>query len=157
THAASGGLTITGGGSTVRGLVINRFGGDDGILLQSDNNVIAGNFIGLDPAGNAELGNGVSGVHVATGATNLIGGTTPAARNVISGNGSGQFVGNVVVNQIFGSNDSPPAGTLIRGNYIGTNVAGTAAIDPPDLRNSMGVVVLVSTGTVIGGSDADDG
>src|SRR5262249_20650062 len=99
----------------------------------------------------------VTGVRVATGANNLIGGTTPAARNIISGNGSGQFQGNVVVNSIFGSDDPAPSGTLIRGNYIGTNAAGTAAIDPPDLRNSMGVVVLVSAGTIIGGSDADDG
>src|SRR5262249_2061830 len=47
----SSGLIITGGGSTIRGLVINRFGsqGDDGVvLLKSDSNVIAGNFIGLN-------------------------------------------------------------------------------------------------------------
>ena len=156
---ANSGLIVTGGGSTIRGLVINRFGsqGDDGVIfLRSDNNVVAGNFIGLDPTGANVLRN-VTGVRVATGANNLIGGTTPAARNVISGNGSGQFQGNVVVNTIFGSGDPVPSGTLIRGNYIGTNAAGTAAVDPPDLRNSMGVVVLVSTGTIIGGSDAGAG
>jgi hypothetical protein len=155
TSAGSSGLTITGGGSTIRGLVINRFGSqftDSGIFLQSDNNVIAGNFIGIDPAGSVELGN-FSGVRVATGANNLIGGTTPAARNVISGNGATQFsLGNVLVNKIFLSKDLAPAGTIIRGNYIGTNAAGTAAFG-----KNMGVVVLDSRGTIIGGSDADDG
>src|SRR5262245_16252994 len=51
------GLTITGGGSTVQGLVVNRFGGD-GIRLQSANNVVAGNYIGTNVAGSAALGNG---------------------------------------------------------------------------------------------------
>ena len=45
---AGPGLTITGGNSLVRGLVINRFGGP-GILLQTNGgNVIAGNYIGTD-------------------------------------------------------------------------------------------------------------
>jgi len=160
TSAGSSGLTITGGGSTIRGLVINRFGSqfdDAGIFLRSDNNVIAGNFIGIDPAGSVELGNR-SGVRVATGANNLIGGTTPAARNVISGNGSTtSSLGNVVVDKIFGSSDPAPSGTIIRGNYIGTNAAGTVAVHPQAFLNNMGVVVLFSTGTIIGGSDADDG
>src|SRR5262249_1722477 len=42
----------------------------------------------------------------------LIGGTTPAARNIISGNTEG----------------IQSAGTLIEGNYIGTDVTGTVAI-----------------------------
>lgn len=44
-------LQITAGGSTVRGLVINRCGAD-GILLQTaGSNIIEGNFIGIDPTG----------------------------------------------------------------------------------------------------------
>jgi hypothetical protein len=160
TSAVGSGLTITGGGSTIRGLVINRFGSqvtDGGVFLQSDNNVIEGNFIGVDPAGSAALGN-TTGVRIVTGANNLIGGTTPAARNIISGNGI--FSGNVVVDHMQFSSDPAPSGTIIRGNYIGTNAAGTAAV----LSNSSGigntrsgVVVQTATGTIIGGSDADDG
>ena len=48
--AGSDGLRIIagGGGSTIRGLAINRFG-DDGIEISgSDNNTIAGNFIGTE-------------------------------------------------------------------------------------------------------------
>jgi len=148
--AASSGLTITGGGSTIRGLVINRFAGSNGgIFLDSGNNVIAGNFIGVDPTGSSELGNN-GGVFVATGADNLIGGTTPGARNVISGNGPNQA--NVVVSKIFMSGDPSPSGTLIRGNYIGTNAAGTVAVHPQAFQNVPGVSVLVATGTIIGGT-----
>lgn len=160
TSAGGSGLIITGGASTIRGLVINRFGSqfnDSGIFLQSDNNVIAGNFIGVNPAGTVELGN-ASGVRVVTGVNNLIGGTTPAARNVISANGPAQSsLGNVVVNKTFLGSDLPPTGTIIRGNYIGTNAAGTVAVHPQAFQSSMGVVVLDSRGTIIGGSDADDG
>ena len=59
TSAGAGvsGLLITAGGSTVRGLVINRFGGN-GIVLQMDgSNVIDGNFIGIDVTGTSARGN----------------------------------------------------------------------------------------------------
>ena len=152
------GLVIgsTGGGSTIRGLVINRF--SFGIVVNSDNNVIDGNFIGTDPAGNTALGNSI-GVHVTTGANNLIGGTTPPARNVISANVAGG-VGNVWVDGLVNFQGVPtapfPSGTLIRGNYIGTNAAGLAGFFAGEFGNSDGVVVVRSTGTIIGGSDADD-
>ena len=75
------GLVISGGGSTIRGLVVNSFGGtaftDAGITLRSDNNVVEGCFIGVDPTGTVEHPNVFAGgVFVATGANNLIGGTT---------------------------------------------------------------------------------
>lgn len=73
------GFVITGGSSTIRGLVINRCGGvsftDAGITLRSGNNVIEGNFIGTDPTGETAEPNVFSGgVLVSTGASNLIGG-----------------------------------------------------------------------------------
>ena len=80
---------------------------------------------------------------------NLIGGTNPAARNVISGN-SGQ-VANIAIEPRFGSGLPVPIGTLIRGNYIGTNAAGTAAADIGSFLAS-GVRVTSGSGTVIGGS-----
>ena len=94
------GLTLGAGsgGSTIQGLVINRFSGD-GILVQSDGNTIAGNFIGTNPAGTmggTGFGNANTafdlvtpfraGVYVDNADNNVIGGTTPASRNVISGN-----------------------------------------------------------------------
>ncbi|MGH3086498.1 MAG: beta strand repeat-containing protein, partial [Rubrobacteraceae bacterium] len=140
-------IVATGGGSTVRGLVINRVSGD-GILVNSSDNVIAGNFIGTDATGNTRSANG-TGINIATGADNLIGGTTPAARNVISGNGS---LGNVRL----GSNTTP-TGTVIRGNHIGPNASGTAALLNQAPVPAIGVSISGANDTVIGGSDADDG
>src|SRR5262249_59422858 len=49
-------------------------------------NVVEGNLIGTDPTGTVARGNEF-GVEIAGGASNnLVGGTTAAARNVISGN-----------------------------------------------------------------------
>ena len=113
TSAGAGvyGLLIGAGGSTVRGLAIGGFGGG-GILLQTlGGNVIEGNFIGTNAAGAAALGNGVSGVSILGTATNRIGGTLPAARNVISGN-NGHGV------EIEGAGAS---GNLVQGNFIGTD------------------------------------
>jgi hypothetical protein len=92
------GLTITASNCIVRGLVINSFQ-HDGIDIQgstSNGNVIEGNFIGTNTAGTAALPNGSAGnggviLGFNGDATNTtIGGTTPDARNLISGNiGSG--------------------------------------------------------------------
>ena len=106
------GFVLSGGGSTVRGLVINRVGRVP-IYIQSNNNVVEGNFLGTDVAGTIGLANGFA-IEV-NGSNNRIGGSTAAARNVISfGNSSGVRV-------------SQP-GNTIEGNFIGTNAAGTAAL-----------------------------
>lgn len=155
---AQAGLTIigAGGNSTIRGLVINRFAdprfvGIPGISLFGDGNVIEGNFIGTDPTGTLDRGNGTHGIIIA-GSNNRIGGTTPQARNVISGNGTtGQGnPGNGVI--IGGSGDQlgAPVNTVVLGNYIGTNAAGTAALPNSD----SGVVLIESLGTVIGAPGA---
>src|SRR5262249_45822107 len=57
------GFVVAAGGSTIRGLAIDRFSGD-GILLQSNGNLIAGDFLGTNPAGAAGVGNGGNGVTV---------------------------------------------------------------------------------------------
>ena len=86
TSAGSGwvsGLTLASGssGSTIKGLAINRFSGD-GILVQTSNNVIAGNFLGTDASGTIARGNSM-GVVLDTGSTNnRIGGTTSTDRNI---------------------------------------------------------------------------
>lgn len=119
------GLTINGQGSTIRGLIINRFGGA-GIRLNPDSsglsgNLIQGNYIGTDASGTLDLGNGRSGVEIVESAGNTIGGTTSLERNVISGNE------NVGVAIYGGGADQ----NLVQGNYIGTDVTGGA-----DLGNS---------------------
>ncbi|MBD2005985.1 MULTISPECIES: choice-of-anchor Y domain-containing protein [Cyanophyceae] len=126
------GLTITAGDSTVRGLIINRF--QDGIELSGGgNNVIAGNFIGTNAAGNAVAGNSRWGVFINGSSNNIIGGTTAGTRNIISGNSVGLFV--------------TGSGNQIQGNYIGTDVTGNV-----DLGNSADGITIQGNNNIIGGT-----
>jgi hypothetical protein len=113
-------------GSIVRGLVINRFDSGTAIAITGgfhgfgSNYIIEGNFLGTDASGTVALPNAY-GVHSNNSFSSLVGGTTPAARNVISGN--------THVGVLFGGGGRPPgSGGRIQGNYIGTNAAGTAAL-----------------------------
>ncbi len=99
-----------------------------------------GNFIGTDSGGTIALGNG-SGVTIST-FTNQIGGNTPANRNVISGSITGF---GILVNLTGGQN-------LIRGNYIGTDKNGTAA-----LPNDAGGISVASAANSIGTSQPGGG
>jgi hypothetical protein len=126
--------TIGGTTSGQRNLVSGNF--FDGILLNSaaTGNAVQGNFVGTVNAGTAALANSSNGVEV-DGANNTIGGTTSAARNVISGN----FSDGVLI-------ASGASGVALQGNYIGTTNAGTAA-----LANGTGVEVAAN-GATIGGT-----
>ena len=85
-----------------------------------------GNFIGTDATGTHALGNGADGVLLDTAASNLIGGTTPASRNILSGN-------SVAGVEIRGGGSIP---NLVEGNYIGTDTTGEAS-----LANLVGVFI----------------
>ncbi|HKO45253.1 MAG TPA: Calx-beta domain-containing protein [Pyrinomonadaceae bacterium] len=98
---------------------------------------VEGNFIGTDITGLVALGNTTGGVHA--GDLALIGGTSPAARNVISGNGG---TGNVAV----GHNIISGQPATVQGNYIGTDVTGMAALNNP----SVGIAIS-SSNNQIGG------
>ena len=145
------GITI-GGAAAGAGNLISGNGG--GILLLNfpSNTTIAGNSIGVDATGTVALGNGyaieISVVGDFGGAGGItIGGTVPAARNVISGNGTGIELDAAETAGIFG--------TVIQGNYIGTNAAGDAAIG-----NGTGVGMFADcgdaqvSGSVVGGTTA---
>jgi hypothetical protein len=125
TSAGTGanGLTLSGGNSTVRGLMITGFNGDGLELSGMGGNVVEGCIIGLDAAG-VDQGNGANGIYITGSSNNIIGGgiggATPAARNVISGNNAGgiEMVGerawnNQVLNNLIGSDQT---GALARGN-----------------------------------------
>ena len=137
------GLFISAGGTTVRGLAINGFTNSGvGIFVQGNGgNVIQGNYIGTNLAGTAAKPN-QSGIIVQAPNT-IIGGATAAERNVISGNtGNGVFVGPAQSGGVVTSNGQ---GSVMRGNYIGLNAAGTAAI-----ANNNGIIVQ-SPNVIIGG------
>src|SRR4030095_3420160 len=76
-------LKITAGGSTIRGLVINRC--RFGIWLDgAGGNTIQGNFFGTDASGTVRRANRTS-VLINDSPSNTIGGTTPAHAHLISG------------------------------------------------------------------------
>jgi hypothetical protein len=105
----------------------------DGSLGATVGNLVQGNYIGTDATGTVDLSIFLYGVLVHYGASNnTIGGTTAAARNLISGN---NLHGVVIANG--------GSGNQVQGNYIGTNVNGTAA-----LANSQNGVVITSTGAI---------
>ena len=133
--ALSSGLTVNVNGCAIRGLVINRFG-VDGIRVSSAENAIDGNFIGTDSSGTLDLGNGANGIRIWVDG-NVIGGLTPAARNLISGNDE-----NGIGVELFGTTQ------LIVGNYIGTDRTGTAA-----LGNSLDGIRLGRGGVTVGGTE----
>src|SRR5262245_55245194 len=135
------GLAISAGNGTVRGLVINRFPGAGVRFDVKGGNRVEGNFIGADPTGMTALGNHGSGVSVGGLSPNLIGGTTPSARNIISGN-SGNGI------EAFSGGGT---NLVIQGNYIGTDKTGTAPL--PNAATGNGGIVLVGvTGTLVGGA-----
>jgi len=85
---------------------------------QANGSMAQGNLVGTDATGKLNVSRGVgSGASISTGPTDeTIGGTTPAARNILSGNYYGVYIVNSTT------------GNVIQGNYIGTDVTGTKAI-----------------------------
>lgn len=143
------GLRLTNSGNIIRGLAIMQFG-QNGIEINGDSNRVEGCFIGLDSAGVAR-GNSPAGVRItplnpfgnATGGTNnVIGGNTPAARNVIAGNNTHIWL------EYGGSSN------VIQGNYIGTNPGGTEGY--PNFV-SAGVYISSVPDTIIGGAGTGEG
>ncbi len=125
--AGYNGLTVTAGNSTVAGLDIGGFSGNGISLTGTGGDIIQGNFIGTNATGTAALGNGGDGVLISSVSSNTIGGTTAAARNIISGNGSPATFGNSNSRGVELDN-AGATGNLIEGNYIGTDVTGTVAL-----------------------------
>ena len=78
--SGSNGLEISGGsGSTIRGLVINRFNGSGVLISASEGgNKLEGNYIGTDATGAVDLGNVQAGIYITTSPNNTIGGTNSA-------------------------------------------------------------------------------
>lgn len=111
------GLVLTGPTtSAVRGLAINRFQGNGIYAPQGNGHVVAGNVIGLDPTGTVARPNASNGVAIQFGVSDVVvGGASPADRNVISGNSR------VAVQTSLGGSQR----TRVEGNYLGTDATGT--------------------------------
>ena len=107
---------------------------------------IQGNFIGTDASGMLDLGNNGFGVFLGSG-TNAVGGTVPAARNIIAGNGNNGI--RITV-----------GGNVVRGNFVGVGATGTNA-----LPNLLGIYIasdqnfiggtMAGAGNVVSGNSSD--
>jgi len=121
-------LTVVSGNTAIRGLVINNLSGFAGIRLQSGgNNRIEGN----------DILNGFDGVQIEQSAQNIIGGTTVAASNIMSGN----FDAGVVISGALST------GNQILGNYIGTEDTGVRSV-----ANGVGISIDLAVNNIIGGT-----
>ncbi|MCS6815973.1 MAG: FG-GAP-like repeat-containing protein [Blastocatellia bacterium] len=145
------GLVITSSLNVIAGLVINGFEGN-GVKIIVDppesgaatGNIVRGCYIGTDPTGRRSIGNGLYGVLITRNRTqaNLIGGTAPTDRNVISGNRSNGI-----------ELDFPTFGNLILGNYIGTTADGLSALP----NGGAGIFISGARDNVIGGREPGAG
>jgi hypothetical protein len=127
------GLVLEVGGNVVRGMVINDFEWH-GVVAYSDGNIVEGNIVGTGPDQLISVPNGVTGVYV-IGDGNLVGGTMPADRNVIAGNGGYGVI-------MFGDENE------LYGNSIGVNYDGSLA-----LGNDATGVVIYGSNNEIGGTE----
>jgi hypothetical protein len=140
TSTASKALAFYSGGNSVRGLVIVRF--PAGLYFYASSaNVVAGNWVGLDVDGIAR-GQTFNGIEVtcavfnrSTG--NVIGGTTPADRNVISGNWRGISFSPWTADH-----------NTVQGNCIGTDATGTL----PRGNLFAGIEINNASNIVVGGT-----
>ncbi len=86
-------------------------------LINSNGNVIQGNFIGVDSSGDVECANEARGIAMSGSSGNLIGGAAAGAGNLIAGNRA------TGVRMLGGSSNN-----VVQGNYLGINKSRTAFI-----------------------------
>ncbi len=114
------------GGSNASSTNVICANGQTGITIDGSNdNLVEGNLIGVPGQGAVAMGNALEGIAVIFGAAgNIIGGTSAADRNVISGNGflSGLSYPGV---EFYGPGTDR---NRLEGNFIGTDTTGTVAV-----------------------------
>ena len=113
------GLQLNTHDSTVKGFIITSWSNYSGIEVLGNSNTIQSNDIGFWPGNPTPLPNG-DGIRL-FGSNNLIGGTTPAQRNVISGNGEYGI-------QVSNGCCATVSSNVISGNFIGTSPLGNDAL-----------------------------
>ncbi|MCG3145691.1 MAG: hypothetical protein HONDAALG_03333 [Gammaproteobacteria bacterium] len=138
------GVSISGNGNIVGGTSAgarNVISGNDsiGVALSStpvpDNNRIEGNYIGVNAAGAAAIPNGFAGVSLQSATNTTIGGSVAGAGNVIAGNtNAGVYLAG-----------ADTTGSVIKGNFIGTNSTGATT-----LGNAKGIEIAGARNNVIG-------
>lgn len=135
------GLDITAGGadSTIKGLDITDWNVGIEIEAGATGVQVIGNWIGIYAGGFAELAN-YYGVEI-DGSGNTVGGTTPASRNVISGN---LWDGVILVG-------SSATDNVVEGNEIGTDGSGGKdGSSVPNLYDGVEIAAGASNNTIGG-------
>ncbi|MBV9950312.1 MAG: hypothetical protein JO291_00065 [Acidimicrobiia bacterium] len=151
-HFGASGLGFGGNdnGSTVDGLVINRWKGSgiEATGRGGSTSVAAftfiGNYIGTDPTGTIAEPNTDDGITIGTIGRATIGGTSAADRNLLSGNGK---------RGVFFQGPNTGGASVVQGNFIGTDATGTSAIP----NGMSGVELQGNAGSTIGGTAAGAG
>jgi hypothetical protein len=129
-----------GSGSVVTGLAIHRF--LFGVVIRGPSTAtsVRGNFLGTDAAGAVAMPNTASVALLLDASDNRI------ENNLISASGFGIIVGA----QSTVSEASHVSGTIITGNYIGTDASGLSA-----LGNGTGILINSSEDSQVGGPAAE--
>jgi hypothetical protein len=143
------GLTVGGGASVIRGLVIDGWAHFGGVFVSGGSGtVIAGDRLGTDPSGTTAVPNEY-GVYISVSGV-TVGGTDGTSSSMCTGD----------CNLISGNVDSgvhiePGGSATVQGDFIGTDLTGESA-----LGNGMGVddeASGVSSTTLIGGPTSHTG
>ncbi|GIW03226.1 NEW3 domain-containing protein [Roseiflexus sp.] len=181
--SGANGLTITSSGNTIRRLTIQNFATSASDLLGitgigifildpgATNNRIHGCYLGTSPDGSSAAANRLAGVQIRNAGNNIIGNPTAGAGpdidtagdnalgNLISGNGQTLLTAANVYLTASSSYDDG-RGNVIRGNLIGTNLAGNAKIGSDPGNQRYGVLLYqylddtIIDANVISGHDA---
>ncbi|HKR10644.1 MAG TPA: Calx-beta domain-containing protein [Pyrinomonadaceae bacterium] len=119
------GGTASGAGNLISGL-------SRGISIFGSGTTVQGNLIGTDVTGTKKISNTNNGILTFEATNTIVGGLTPGARNIISGNSTGIRVSG--------------AGSKVQGNFIGTDITGTQPLG----NNGSGV--SAANGVLVGGA-----
>jgi hypothetical protein len=148
--STANGLEVNANNCTIQGLKITKWATNvqidavSGTTVQGD--IIIGTYVGGPPPSDTEYG-----VVVSSGATNtLIGGTSPAAQNIISGNKNGISTSAAIVVQgnLIGGNWHD--GVFVAASGSGSVIGGTAAGAGNQFNdNSVGVEVSAANQVAI--------
>ncbi len=138
------GFMISSGGCTLRGFVINSIPGNAIEMVTNDGNIVEGNFLGTDRTGTTSINNSGSDIFTNNSASNMIGGATVQARNLISG----AFGNGITLSNAFSS------GNFVQGNFIGTDISGQNHLG----SDGSGISIESGSGAgTIGGQGAGQG
>jgi Tol biopolymer transport system component len=140
--------TVVGGSGPGQGNVISGSTGSGiaiwgGETQADEGQVIQGNLIGTDATGTRAVSNKGGGVAIMYSSGNIIGGSTPGAGNVISGN---KYAGISIYDK--GSDRN-----IVQGNFIGVDKSGTHALG----NGTAGIWLGGVRENLIGGSEPNEG